>query len=348
MREYASDRVDLRSDTVTQPTQSMRELMASAKVGDDVMGDDPTVNALQDKVAKLLGKEAGLFVSSGTMGNAVAILAHTRPGDEIVAYTKSHIFRYEGGGYASLAGCSMSLVPAADGIMKPEDVKAAIRKAEGSESHYPDCSLVCVENTSNLGGGSVYPQEILDEICQVAHDNGCKAHMDGARLFNAVAVSGTDPARMVRDFDPVTICLSKGLGAPVGSVLVGSKGFIDRAHRFRKMLGGGMRQAGIIAAGGLYALENNMERLAEDHIRAKRLAVAINEMSNYSVELDAVHSNIVLISTPEGAAKSVVSSLAEQGVDIIDIHDSQVRAVTHLHITDEDIERTIAAFSSTQ
>ena len=172
--------------------------------------------------------------------------------------------------------------------------------------------------------------------------------MDGARLFNAVAVSGTDPARMVRDFDTVTICLSKGLGAPVGSVLVGSKEFIDRAHRFRKMLGGGMRQAGIIAAGGLYALENNLERLAEDHLRAKRLAVAINEMPNYSVELDAVHSNIVLISTPEGAAKSVVLSLAEQGVDIIDIHDSQVRAVTHLHITDEEIERTIAAVSSTQ
>ena len=242
----------------------------------------------------------------------------------------------------------MSLVPAADGIMKPEDVKAAIRKAEGSESHYPDCSLVCVENTSNLGGGSVYPQEILDEFCQVAHENDCNVHMDGARLFNAVAVSGTDPARMVRDFDTVTICLSKGLGAPVGSVLVGSKEFIDRAHRFRKMLGGGMRQAGIIAAGGLYALENNLERLAEDHVRAKRLAVAINEMPNYSVELDAVHSNIVLISTPEGTAKSVVSSLAEQGVDIIDIHDSQVRAVTHLHITDEDIERTITAFSSTQ
>ena len=174
------------------------------------------------------------------------------------------------------------------------------------------------------------------------------AHMDGARLFNAVVVSGTDPARMVRDFDTVTICLSKGLGAPVGSVLVGSKEFIDRAHRFRKMLGGGMRQAGIIAAGGLYALENNLERLSEDHVRAKRLALAINEMENYSVELDAVHSNIVLISTPEGTAKSVVSKLAEKGIDIIDIHDSQVRAVTHLHITDEDIDRAIEAFSSTQ
>ena len=279
MREYPSDRVDLRSDTVTQPTAAMRAVMEAADVGDDVLGDDPTVQALQNHLASMLGKEAALFVPSGTMSNAVAIRAHTSPGDEIVTETTSHIYQYEGGGYAALSGCSIALVPAVRGIMNPADVTNAIRKEAGSLGHYPDGTLVCVENTSNRGGGTCYPQETLDAIAKIAHDNGCMAHVDGARLFNAVIATGRDAARMVRDYDSISICLSKGLGAPVGSVLVGAADFIAKAHRWRKMFGGGMRQAGVIAAGGLYALEHHIERLAEDHDRARRLAEAVNAMA---------------------------------------------------------------------
>ena len=265
MREYPSDRVDLRSDTVTQPTAAMREAMVNAAVGDDVLGDDQTVIQLQDMLAEMLGKEAALFVPSGTMSNAIAIRAHTSPGDEIITETASHIYVYEGGGYAALSGCSVALVPGNSGIMEPEDVEKAIRKQEGSLGHYPNGSLVCVENTANRGGGTCYPQEKLDQIAKIAHDNGCAAHIDGARLFNACVATGTSPSRMVREYDSISICLSKGLGTPVGSVLVGSSEIISEAHRWRKMFGGGMRQAGILAACGIYALENHVERLEEDH-----------------------------------------------------------------------------------
>ena len=345
MREYPSDRVDLRSDTVTQPTAAMRAVMEAAEVGDDVLGDDPTVQALQDHLASMLGKEAALFVPSGTMSNAVAIRAHTSPGDEIVTETTSHIYQYEGGGYAALSGCSIALVPAVRGIMNPDDVANAIRKEAGSLGHYPDGTLVCVENTSNRGGGTCYPQETLDAIAKIAHDNGCMAHVDGARLFNAVIATGTDAARMVRDYDSISICLSKGLGAPVGSVLVGSADFIAKAHRWRKMFGGGMRQAGVIAAGGLYALEHHIERLAEDHARARRLAEAVNAMDGFSVDLDSVQTNMVYVEGDLGAQK-IMEGLAGHGVDVLDVGPTAVRAVIHLHITDEDIERTIAAFAA--
>lgn len=345
MREYPSDRVDLRSDTVTQPTAAMRAVMEAAEVGDDVLGDDPTVQALQDRLASMLGKEAALFVPSGTMSNAVAIRAHTSPGDEIVTETTSHIYQYEGGGYAALSGCSIALVPAVRGIMNPDDVGNSIRKEAGSLGHYPDGTLVCVENTSNRGGGTCYPQETLDAIAKIAHDNGCMAHVDGARLFNAVIATGTDAARMVRDYDSISICLSKGLGAPVGSVLVGSADFIAKAHRWRKMFGGGMRQAGVIAAGGLYALEHHIERLAEDHARARRLAEAVNAMDGFSVDLDSVQTNMVYVEGDLGAQK-IMEGLAEHGVDVLDVGPTAVRAVIHLHITDEDIERTIAAFAA--
>ncbi len=345
MREYPSDRVDLRSDTVTQPTAAMRAVMEAAEVGDDVLGDDPTVQALQERLASMLGKEAALFVPSGTMSNAVAIRAHTSPGDEIVTETTSHIYQYEGGGYAALSGCSIALVPAVRGIMNPDDVANAIRKEAGSLGHYPDGTLVCVENTSNRGGGTCYPQETLDAIAKLAHDNGCMAHIDGARLFNAVIATGTDAARMVRDYDSISICLSKGLGAPVGSVLVGSADFISKAHRWRKMFGGGMRQAGVIAAGGLYALEHHIDRLAEDHARARKLAEAVNAMDGFSVDLDSVQTNMVYVDGDLGAQK-IMEGLAEHGVDVLDVGPTAVRAVIHLHITDEDIERTIAAFAA--
>jgi threonine aldolase len=345
MREFPSDRVDLRSDTVTQPTAAMRAVIQSAEVGDDVLGDDPTVIALQDKMAAMLGKQAALFVASGTMANAVAIRTHTSPGDEIVTERHSHIYEYEGGGYATLSGCSIALVPAEIGIMVPQDVQNGIRKASGSQSHYPDASLICVENTSNRGGGSCYPQSTLDEIASIAKANDCASHVDGARLFNAVVATGTDAARMVRDYDSISICLSKGLGAPVGSVLVGSQSFIDKAHRWRKMFGGGMRQAGVLAAAGLYALEHNIDRLAEDHARAKTIAEAVAGMDGFSVELDAVQTNMVYITTDSPAAE-VVAGLAKHGIDLFDIGPNSIRVVTHLHITDDDAMRTIGAFAA--
>ena len=355
MKDYPGERVDLRSDTVTQPTPPMREAMVAAVVGDDVLGDDPTVIELQNRIAEMLGKEAALFVPSGTMSNAVAIKSQTKPGDEIVTHRKSHIYMYEAGGYAVLAGCSISLVEGEMGQMSPEDVQRAIRKVAGSDSHYPECTLICVENTANVGGGSIYDQETLDAICEVAHKNDCRAHMDGARMFNAVVASGTNPARMVRDFDTISICLSKGLGAPIGSVLVGDAATIAEAHRWRKMFGGGMRQSGILAAAGLYALENNIDRLGEDHARARRLAEALDAMEAYSIDLGAVQSNMVYINCKKDGAKNLVNSLAEQGVDVLDLEQgvdygdiSTVRAVVHLHITDEDVDRVIAAFDAAQ
>tara|TARA_Y100000815_G_scaffold218411_1_gene203917 strand:+ start:134 stop:1111 length:978 start_codon:yes stop_codon:yes gene_type:complete len=323
----------------------MREAMAKAVLGDDVLGDDPTVIELQEKAAKILGKETALYVPSGTMSNIVATRTHTSPGDEIVTEAHSHIYRYEGGAFAALSGCSIALVHAKNGLMTPEEVSNSIRKAEGSLSHYPNGSLVCVENTSQGGGGTVYSQDTMDEICKIARERDCKLHMDGARLFNAAVASGTDPARIVRDFDTVSICLSKGLGAPVGSILVGSKTDLAEAHRWRKMFGGGMRQAGVIASAGIYALENNIERLSEDHKRARRLAEALNEMPAFSIDLDTVQSNIVFIGTGKGNTKEIIAGLSKKGVEILEIDDSTVRAVFHLHITDNDVEKAIEAFT---
>jgi threonine aldolase len=278
------------------------------------------------------------------MSNIVATRTHTSPGDEIVTEAHSHIYQYEGGAFAALSGCSVALVHAKNGLMIPEDVSDSIRKAEGSLSHYPNGSLVCVENTAQGGGGTVYSQDMVDEICKIARERDCKLHMDGARLFNAAVASKTDPARIVRDFDTVSICLSKGLGAPVGSVLVGSKADLAEAHRWRKMFGGGMRQAGVIASAGIYALENNIERLSEDHKRARRFAEALT-MPAFSVDLETVQSNIVFIGVEKGSAKGMVSEISKHGVEILDTDDSTIRAVFHLHITDNDVEKAIEAFS---
>ena len=337
--------IDLRSDTVTQPTEDMRKAMLEAKVGDDVLGDDPTVIELQNKAAKILGKEAALYVPSGTMSNIVATRTHTSPGDEIVTEAHSHVYQYEGGAFAALSGCSVAIIHAKNGLMTPEEVSNSIRKAEGSLSHYPNGSLVCVENTAQGGGGTVYPQETLDEICKVAREKDCKLHLDGARFFNAVVASNTDPARMVRDFDSVSICLSKGLGAPVGSVLVGSKKDLAQAHRWRKMFGGGMRQAGMMAAAGIYALENNIERLSEDHRRAKQFAEAVSEMPKFSIKTENVQSNIVFIGVGKGNTERIIGELAKYGIDILSTDDSTIRAVFHLHITDKDLEKAIEAFA---
>ena len=343
MREYNSDRIDMRSDTVTQPTKAMLEAMMAAKVGDDVLQDDPTVKALEARIAEICGMDSALFVPSGTMSNAVAIRAHTSPGDEIVMERTSHIYQYEGGGYAVMSGVSVALVDGNKGQLTPELLSKAIRKSEGSLGHYPDGTLVCVENTANRGGGTCYTQENLDAVAKTAHEHGCQVHMDGARIFNASIKTNTPVSRMLKEFDSVSICLSKGLGAPVGSLLVGSAEFIAKASRWRKMFGGGMRQSGILAAAGMYALDNNIQRLSEDHSRAKRLATALNEMDEYSVDLNSVETNMVYIDSKMGA-KELMAQLSSHAIDVLDVGPTAVRAVTHLHVTDEDIDQAIEVF----
>ena len=344
MREYNLDRIDLRSDTVTQPTKGMKEAMMASVVGDDVLQDDPTVRELEEKIASMCGMEAALFVPSGTMSNAIAVRAHTSPGDEIVMERTSHIYQYEGGGYAAISGVSIALIDGEKGQLTPQAVAKAIRKAEGSLGHYPDGTMVCVENTANRGGGTCYSQETLDAIAAIAHDHDCVIHMDGARIFNASIKTKTPIDRMLRDFDSVSICLSKGLGAPVGSLLVGSQDFIAKASRWRKLLGGGMRQSGFLAACGLYALEHNIDRLAEDHTRAYHLAQAINNMNGFSIDLASVETNMVYINSDMGA-KKLMSELAKYGIDVLDVGPTAVRAVIHLHVTDDDVQKVIQAFN---
>ena len=337
MREYNSDRIDFRSDSVTQPTRAMRAAMNEAVVGDDVLGDDPTVLTLQKRVAAMFGKEAGLFIASGTMSNAIALRTHTVPGDEIVCDKTAHIYRYEGGGYAALCGASIALIEGEKSLMTPDQVRLAIRKAEGSQGHYPNGRLVCVENTTNLGGGSCYDQATLDEIAQVAKEHGCATHIDGARIFNAAIATGVDVTRMCQAYDSVSICLSKGLGAPIGSVLVGSESFIAQAHRWRKMFGGGWRQAGLLAAAGLHALDHHIDRLEDDHRRATTIATALNEFEEFTVDLSTVQTNMVYAQTQRPASE-VAELLRSNGVDLFDIAPQRIRVVTHLHITDEDVE----------
>lgn len=344
MRHYSTDRIDLRSDTVTQPTPEMRQAMHHAAVGDDVLGDDPTVQELEQRLAALCGKDAGLFVPSGTMANAIALRCHTSPGDEIITAKNSHIYIYEGGGYAALCGASVALVDVHGGLMRPADVQLAIRKQAGSLSHYPDGTLVCVENTSNRGGGACYPQQTLDGIAAVAKANNCAVHMDGARVFNASVATQTPLDRMVRDYDSISICLSKGLGAPIGSVLVGSSAFIAQAHRWRKMFGGGMRQAGMIAAAGLHALDHHVDRMAEDHERATRLANAINAVDGFSVDMDAVETNMVYFDSILPAPR-VMEVLSGHSIDVLDIGPNSCRIVVHLHVTDEDVQHVIETFN---
>jgi threonine aldolase len=337
--------IDLRSDTVTQPTAAMKEAMLNAKLGDDVFGDDPSVRALEEKTAAMLGKEAALFVPTGTMGNQICIRAHTQPGDEMICSDNAHIYIYEGGGFAALSGLSVACVKNESGIMKPSDVKAAIR-AEGSLSHYPETSLICLENTANRGGGTYYSLEAIQEIGAIARERNLAYHLDGARMFNAVIASGISAKDMVAPFDSVSLCLSKALGCPVGSVIVGTRTFINRCHRFRKMFGGGMRQAGILAAAGSYALDHHIERLADDHGRAKNLAEALSTVDGYAVNLESVKSNMVYVDvTKEGrSAPELVEALAKDGVMITAVNDGTIRAVTHLQIDDVGIEAAIGGF----
>ena len=332
--------IDLRSDTVTQPTPEMRRAIAGAEVGDDVFGDDPTVNALQEKVADLLGKEAALFVPSGSMANQCAIRSHTSSGDEIICHFDSHTYNYESAAPAALSGCSMRFVSGDRGIFDGAAVQQAIRP---EDHHFPPSRLVIVENTQNRGGGSVWPIEKVREVSTVAHDNGLRLHLDGARLWNASVAGGVAMRRYAQCADSVSVCFSKGLGAPVGSALAGSREFIDRAHRFRKMFGGGMRQAGMLAAAAIYAMDHNFERLADDHSNAKRLAEAFAELSGVSVDPGAVETNILYadIAPSIGNADEFCRRLREDGVWVLPVGPQRIRAVTHLDVTSRQIDRAI-------
>ena len=346
MRHWPTDRIDLRSDTVTQPTPAMREAMAAAPVGDDVYGEDPTVLALERRVADICGMDAALFLPSGTMANAVAVRTHTRPGDEIILEQEAHIYLYEGGGFAALSGCSVAFVHGDRGRMAPDAVRRAVRKADGSGSHYPDGRLICIENTSNRGGGSCYAIDDLDAIASVGRDTGCALHVDGARLMNATVATGISADRMLRDWDSVAICLSKGLGAPMGSMLVGGADFIARSHRWRKMFGGGMRQVGIVAAAGLHALDNHVERLAEDHARARRIAEALAQHPRGLVDLEGVETNMVYFGVEGWSGQQTLEHLAAHGIDVLTLNEGTCRLVLHLHVTDEDVDHVLSAISA--
>ena len=327
--------IDLRSDTVTLPCSAMKTAMVEAPLGDDVIDIDPTVQALQNKTAELLGKEAAIFMPSGSMTNQIAIRVHCSAGDEIICDESCHIYNYEQAAFAQLSGVVSRTVPGSNGIMDPQQMEGLVR---GINEHMARTKLVCLENTHNMGGGKIYPLEKLTAICDWAHENGLKTHLDGARLFNAVVASGISAKQWAENFDTVSVCFSKGLGAPVGSALAGTKEDIQKARRHRKLFGGGMRQAGVIAAGALYALENNIERLAEDHASAQLIGEAIRNTEGLSLDPDNVDTNIVIFKVDPSlcTAAQFVEMLEQRGVRTYPFSSVHVRAVTHMHITPED------------
>ena len=331
--------IDLRSDTVTRPTTEMLEAMMTAEVGDDVFGDDPSCNRIEALAAELSGKEAALFLPTGTMANQIAIRLWTQPGDEVLMEAGAHPFNYEASGAAVISGVQIrTLTAPGRGQLDPAQVWAALRV---DDPHFAPATLLCVENTANRGGGSVYPQDVLDALVGGANDRGLRVHLDGARIFNAVVASGLPLARVCRGYDSISFCLSKGLGAPVGSLLCGPADEIHRGRRFRKFLGGGMRQAGFLAAAGIYALQNHTERLAEDHARARELWSGLRDLGFTSEEPE---TNMVYVTDLEDAV-SGAARLAEAGVRVVWVSRSSIRLVTHLDVDDEDIGQTLRAFS---
>jgi threonine aldolase len=330
--------IDLRSDTVTKPSPAMREAMAHAEVGDDVFGEDPTVNRLQEVAARLLGKEAALFVPSGTMGNQLSVRLHTKPGDEIIVEAGAHVVRYESGAAAGLSGVQTRWLPGTRGILEVDEIEAAIRPPD---YHNPPTTLICLENTHNRGGGTIYPLATIKAIRKVAEALGIAMHLDGARLFNAVVATGVPAAEYARHFETVTFCLSKGLGAPVGSLICADQERVVKLRRLRKMFGGGMRQAGIIAAAGLYALEHNITRLAEDHVHAKRLAATLAALPGVRINPAHVETNIVVfdISETRRRAEEVLALLKAEGLLLVPFNPTTLRAVTHLDVPRDQIEQ---------
>ena len=342
------DFVDLRSDTLTLPTPEMREAMARAEVGDDVWGEDPTVHRLEAAAATRLGKEAGLFVASGTMGNLVSVVAHTQAGQEVVLDLDSHIYNYEVAGGTIVGHVQMRPVKTERGFLTPEQVQESLRPAN---IHIPPTGLVCLENTHNRHGGTCCTPEQIAAVATVAHAAGVPVHVDGARLFNAAVALRRDAREFTQPVDSVTFCLSKGLAAPVGSVVCGSAAFIERARRVRKMVGGGMRQAGILAAAGLISLERMVDRLAEDHANARTLAEAVAVMPALAVDLACVQTNIVIVRVDRGdrprsvaATDELVKGCAARKVKIHAMSPTAIRCVTHKDVDTEDVRRAVDAF----
>ena len=331
--------IDLRSDTVTKPTLSMREAMARAEVGDDVFGDDPTVKELEAEAAALLGKESALFTPSGTMANQLAIRGHTEPGDEILVEANAHVYYYESGGPAALSGVMCRCLNGQRGIFGGAEIEAALRPPD---QHFARTRLVCVENTHNRGGGKIWPLERIQEVAATARKHGLQLHLDGARLWNASVAAGIPERDYAAHFDSVSVCFSKGLGAPIGSALAGSTSFIERVRRFRKMFGGGMRQAGIIAAGALFALRNHRARLAEDHANAKALASGLAGVEGLETHSAEVETNMVLIRVQPMPAQQLVQQLQAKGVLVLALGPDTIRAVTNLMVSGNDIQRAVA------
>jgi threonine aldolase len=329
---------DFRSDTVTRPTPAMLAAMMAAPVGDDVFGEDPTVNALEQKAAALFGMEAALFCPSGTMTNQLAIRTHVRPGDEVICDQLSHIYLYEGGGIAVNALASVALLTGERGKLTPELIAPAINNP--ADVHRPLSRLVCLENTMNKGGGCYYTVAEIAPIRQLCDERGLRLHLDGARLFNALAETGDAPEAYGRLFDSISICLSKGLGCPVGSLLLGTSAFVAQARRFRKLMGGGWRQAGFLAAAGIYALDHHVQRLKLDHARARQLGQRLAARPEVA-EVLPVETNIVIVRLREGITEAgYVAALAEQGIRAVPFGPQLVRFVTHLDLTDDDMAQT--------
>jgi len=334
--------VDLRSDTVTRPGPEMRKAMAEAEVGDDVFGEDPTVNRLQELAAGLAGKESALFMASGSMSNQAAIKAHTRHGQSIIVGEGAHSYLLEAGAVSAISGV-VPVIAGAGGTFTKDDFLCQVMPGN---VHYPPTSLVMVENTHNRGGGIIFPLKDIEEICAEARRRGIKSHLDGARVFNAAIAQGASVRKICEPFDSVSFCLSKGLGAPVGSLLSGSREFIVSAHRYRKMFGGGMRQAGILAAAGIWALEHNVERLSDDHARARRLAEALSDLPGIELQLSRVQTNIIIfnVSRPGLSAGALVDKLKAEGVLALTTGPDSVRLVTHLDVDDKGIEHAVKSF----
>jgi threonine aldolase len=332
--------VDLRSDTVTKPSAAMREAMFKADVGDDVFGEDPTVNELQQVVAKMFDKEDALFVASGTMGNQLALKTHTQPGNEIICEADCHIFKYEAGASGMLSGAQMHTVQGQQGVLTAGQIEAAINH---EDIHSAPTALIALENTHNRAGGTIYPIEEIRKIRALAHERKIAMHLDGARLMNACVVTHIKPMEYGKYFDSISLCFSKGLGAPVGSILTGTKQFIARARYYRKAFGGGMRQVGFLAAAALYALRHNIDRLEEDHGKAKKLAQAIAQCSRFTIDLSAVQTNIVIFSVKDGLSYDVVEKLKTDGILSIPFSDKKIRFVTHLDVSMDDMEYCVAS-----
>jgi threonine aldolase len=334
--------IDLRSDTVTRPTPAMREAMASAEVGDDVFGEDATINCLQERVAAILGKEAALYVPSGTMSNQICIRAHTQPGDEMLCDVLCHVYNNEAGGPAALSGVTCRTIQGEHGILELVQLEDKVRP---SNEHQVRTRLVALENTHNRGGGRVYPLEKIKAISDWAHRNGLLMHLDGARLWNAVVATGIPAATWAAQFDSVSVCFSKGLGAPIGSALAGPREFIQRARRIRKLLGGGMRQGGMAAAGALYALEHHVDRLGEDHRNAQFLARAIAQTRGLRLDPPRVETNLVWVEVERelGSARDVATALKERGVLVHVAGPHTLRACTHLDVSAAEVARAAEA-----